>query len=70
MIMDEDDEYFPKTPREKVMIYQILSELESVVERANSRRILWIFPTSISLMKLEIRQWVSAQHKLLARDDE
>lgn len=67
--MDKSNNYFPKDAREKVMIYQLLSELETFTENAQSRRILGIFPVSSESLKFDIRRWVNEQHKLLRDDD-
>jgi hypothetical protein len=68
--MDAINEFFPRTVREKVMIYQILSELETVLLNTSSKRIIFgIFPVSNDAVAFEIHNWVSEQFKLIKQQD-
>ncbi|RPI84176.1 MAG: hypothetical protein EHM34_04080 [Nitrosopumilales archaeon] len=66
--MDKDNEHFPVTAREAVMIYHLL-DLERMVEHEQSQRKFLIFPISSEDLKRKICDWISEQHKLLRESD-
>lgn len=66
--MDKNDEYFPQNAREKVIIYQLLCELDHVMDRS-SAPIFGIIPVSATSLKNDIRTWIQEHYKLMADDD-
>jgi hypothetical protein len=61
------EEYTPRTARERVIVYQLLDDLKTHIDR-NHAHLFGILPITDFITKDDIRIWINHQHELLAKD--
>ena len=65
--MSENNEWDAKTAREKVIIYRLLNKLDMYLDNKPMTSFL-IFPVTAEVLKQDIKNWITTQHKMLSRE--